>query len=279
MPKNMTDQPRYSIDDLLHLMARLRDPDTGCPWDIQQNFSSLVPFTVEEVYEVVDSIERGDYSHLGEELGDLLFQVVFYARVAEEGGCFDFAAVVDGIVRKLLARHPHVFPDGTLASTRVAGKTADEQEVKEQWEAIKADERTSKGHRRLLADIPAALPALVRAQKIQKRAAKAGFDWDTMGGVIAKIREEVEELQGAIDEGDQEHIADELGDLLFSCVNLARHAGLDSETVLRRATRKFEHRFDRMEELLESRGRAIGDCDADAQDALWREAKASLAQG
>ncbi|HHX82661.1 MAG TPA: nucleoside triphosphate pyrophosphohydrolase, partial [Pseudomonadaceae bacterium] len=171
----MSKPVRHTIDDLLQLMARLRDPQTGCPWDIRQDFASLVPFTVEEVYEVVDTIERGDYDHLGEELGDLLFQVVFYAQVAEEEGRFDFSTVVDGIVRKLLARHPHVFPDGTLASHRATAE-ADERQVKDQWEAIKAVERQSKGRSGLLADIPAALPALVRAQKIQKRAARVGFD-------------------------------------------------------------------------------------------------------
>lgn len=274
----MNDQPRYSIDDLLQLMARLRDPDTGCPWDIQQTFASLVPYTVEEVYEVVDSIERGDFDHLGEELGDLLFQVVFYARVAEEEGRFDFTVVVDGIVSKLLSRHPHVFPDGTLASRRASDEATDEGQVKEQWETIKAGERASKGHRRLLADIPTALPALVRAQKVQKRAAKAGFDWDTVAGVMAKTREEIDELQRAIKRENSHEIADELGDLLFCCVNLARHSGLDAETVLRQATLKFEGRFDHMEALLDSRGEAMANCNADTLDALWREAKARLDQ-
>jgi len=272
----MSERPHYTIDDLLTLMARLRDPDSGCPWDIRQDFISLVPFTVEEVYEVVDTIERGDYSHLGEELGDLLFQIVFYARVAEEEGRFDFASVVDGIVCKLLARHPHVFPAGTLASRRTTGG-ADEHQVKNQWEAIKAGERQSKGHSSLLADIPAALPALVRAQKIQKRAAGAGFDWTSIQGVMAKTHEEIDELQQAITAQDVTEIADELGDLLFCCVNLARHAGLDAETVLRRATLKFEGRFKCMEELLAARGETFADRDAEALDIVWREAKNLLA--
>ncbi len=269
----MAENKRHTLDDLLELMARLRDAETGCPWDLRQDFRSLTPFTVEEVYEVVDTIERGDYDHLGEELGDLLFQVVFYARVAEEQGRFDFFSVVDGIVRKLLARHPHVFPDGTLGSRRGAGDSADESEVKTQWEAIKAVERRDKGHRRLLADIPVVLPALVRAQKIQKRAAKVGFDWTAVPGVIDKLREEIAELETAIGEQSQGEVEDEMGDLLFSCVNLARHCGVDAETALRRATLKFEQRFTRMEEQAEARGESLEDCDAATQDALWREAK------
>lgn len=272
----MTEAQRYTIDDLLHLMARLRDPRAGCPWDLRQDFASLVPFTLEEVYEVVDTIERGDYDHLGEELGDLLFQVVFYARVAEEEGRFDFATVVHGIVCKLLARHPHVFPDGTLSSQRRVGEAIDDRQIKAQWETIKADERLHKGHRRLLADIPTALPALVRAQKIQKRAARAGMDWKSLDGVMAKTREEMDELQGAISAQDPAGIADELGDLLFCCVNLARHLDVDAETVLRRATGKFEQRFNCMESLLEARGETFEGQDEASLDSLWAQAKALL---
>jgi ATP diphosphatase len=269
----MSTHKRHGIDDLLYLMARLRDPVSGCPWDCEQDFRSLVPYTLEEVYEVVDTIERGDVVHLSEELGDLLFQVVFYARVAEQDGLFDFSTVVDGIVRKLLARHPHVFPDGTLESRRGPGEAPRESRVKEQWETIKQEERNSKGKGHLLADIPVALPALVRAQKIQKRVARVNFDWPDIGGVMAKTREEMAELDGALASADPDAIADEIGDLLFCCVNLARHAGFDAETLLRRSVGKFERRFNRMEDLASALGTPLGECDAKAQDSLWRAAK------
>ena len=269
----MDNHSRYGIDDLLQLMSRLRDPVSGCPWDCEQDFHSLVPFTLEEVYEVVDTIERSDFSHLSEELGDLLFQVVFYARVAEQEGLFDFSVVVDGIVRKLLARHPHVFPDGTLESRRGAGELPQESRIKEQWETIKQAGRDSKGKRHLLADIPVALPALARAQKVQKRVARVNFDWPDIGGVMAKTREELEELEVALAAADHEACGEEIGDLLFCCVNLARHAGFDAETLLRHAVRKFERRFNRMEDLAATQGASLADCDAETQDALWRSAK------
>lgn len=265
----------YDIDDLLYLMARLRDPVSGCPWDCQQDYKSLVSYTVEEVYEVVDAVERDDFAHLNEELGDLLFQVVFFARIAEQQGHFDFAAVVDGIVRKLLARHPHVFPDGSLASRRGADVVAVEEQISEQWESIKQQERHNKGHDWLLADIPTALPALMRAQKIQKRVAKVGFDWDSIDGVMAKTREEFTELEEALSRADQGAVADELGDLLFCCVNLARHAGCDAETLLRRATLKFETRFKQLVKLAAAREGSLADFDAAGLDALWREVKSS----
>lgn len=269
----MNDIRPYNIDDLLYLMARLRDPVSGCPWDCSQDYKSLVPYTIEEVYEVVDTIERNDFIHLREELGDLLFQVVFYARVAEQDGLFDFSMVVDGIVRKLLARHPHVFPAGTLDSHRSEAEQALENEIVAQWETIKQGERRNKGHSHILADIPAALPALVRAQKIQKRAAKAGFDWPDMASVFAKTREEIHELEVALDASDQDMIEDEMGDLLFCFVNLARHGGFDAETLLRRATLKFETRFSAMEELAQAAGESFADLDPDAQDQLWRQVK------
>lgn len=269
----MSTTKTYSIEDLLYLMSRLRDPLSGCPWDCAQDYKSLVPYTVEEVYEVVDTIERNDFVHLSEELGDLLFQVVFYARIAEQDGLFDFATVVDGIVHKLLARHPHVFPAGTLESSRREGEQACENEIVQQWESIKQGERRSKGHSHILADIPTALPALVRAQKIQKRAAKAGFDWPDLDAVFAKTREEIQELEQALVMSDEDMIADEMGDLLFCCVNLARHGGFDAETLLRRATLKFESRFSTMEELAEAANQSFADLDLQAQDDLWRQAK------
>lgn len=269
----MSNTRTYSIDDLLYLMSRLRDPLDGCPWDCNQDYRSLVPYTIEEVYEVVDTIERNDFIHLSEELGDLLFQVVFYARVAEQDGLFDFSTVVDGIVRKLLARHPHVFPDGTLESRRRAGVPVHENQVMTQWESIKQGERRSKGYNHLLADIPAALPALVRAQKVQKRAAKAGFDWADMSAVFAKTREEIQELEEALAGADEDRVADEMGDLLFCCVNLARHGGFDAETLLRRATLKFETRFSTMEDIAREAGRSFDSLDSTTQNDLWLKAK------
>jgi ATP diphosphatase len=265
----------YTIDDLVYLMARLRSPENGCPWDRAQDYQSIVPYTLEEVYEVVDTIERGDYGHLGEELGDLLFQVVFYARLAEEEGHFDFPSVVDGIVGKLISRHPHVFPDGTLGSTRPDGTGADETRIKETWEDIKRRERTGKGMTGHLADIPVALPALSRAQKVQKRAAKHGFDWQQAGAVIDKIREEMEELEIEMAGPDRGKLAEEMGDLLFACVNMARHLGLDAEATLRRATSKFERRYRDMESFLEQDGREMENLDPETREDYWRRAKSA----
>lgn len=269
----MTDKQRYDIDDLVYLMARLRNPADGCPWDLQQGYRSIVPYTLEEVYEVIDTIERDDYGHLGEELGDLLFQVVFYARLGEEDNRFDFGDVVHGIVDKLVVRHPHVFPDGTLSSRRQGDESVDTTAIKGTWEAIKHNERQAKGRSGDLDDIPRVLPALSRSQKIQKRAAKSGFDWKNNKDVIAKIREELAELEAEMEIGEAGKIAEEMGDLLFSCVNLARHLGVDAETGLRRATDKFENRYRRMEKLAAEKGNNLGNLDAPAQDTLWQAAK------
>src|SRR5690606_21059326 len=202
-------------------MARLRDPKSGCPWDIKQSYASIAPSTIEEAYEVVDAIEKQDYVHLKEELGDLLFQVIFYSQIGREEGRFDFAGIVSDLVAKLVRRHPHVFPDGSLHS-RVADQSSLPADVKQRWEAIKQEERASKGVKGVLADVPLNLPALTRATKLQKRAASVGFDWDDVQGPIAKVREELLEVEEALATGNQNAIAEELGDLLFAVVNISR---------------------------------------------------------
>jgi ATP diphosphatase len=260
----------YSVADLLRVMARLRDPDTGCPWDLRQDFQSIVPSTLEEAYELAAAIEHGDYPHVGEELGDVLFQVVFYARMGEERGLFDFDSVVHTLVEKLVRRHPHVFADGEIEG-RATGRTSVES-VKRSWEAIKQQERAGRAQAGTLDDIPLALPALTRAQKIQKRAAGVGFDWSEQSGVIDKLREEIAEYEVAR-QASREAQEDELGDLLFTCVNLARHAGFDAEAALRRATAKFEDRFARMERSLEAVGTTFEQADAALLDAHWEAAK------
>lgn len=265
----------YTLEDLLHLMARLRDPQYGCPWDLKQNYASIVPHTIEEAYEVADTIERGDFEHLQGELGDLLFQVVYYSQLAREEGRFEFDGVVDSITRKLIRRHPHVFPTGELYAP-VDTPSLDEAQVKSRWEEIKAEERAEKSQPEqlsLLDDVPAALPALSRAAKLQKRAATVGFDWPAALPVLDKVREELDEVLQAMADGDADALEDEIGDLLFAAVNLARHLKHDPEHALRRANRKFERRFRFIEQALRDSGRPIEDCDLDELDALWGEAK------
>ncbi|AGA72181.1 nucleoside triphosphate pyrophosphohydrolase [Pseudomonas plecoglossicida] len=265
----------YTLEDLLHLMARLRDPQYGCPWDLKQNYASIVPHTIEEAYEVADTIERGDFEHLQGELGDLLFQVVYYSQLAREEGRFEFDGVVDSITRKLIRRHPHVFPTGELYAP-VDTPSLDEAQVKSRWEEIKAEERAEKSQPEqlsLLDDVPAALPALSRAAKLQKRAATVGFDWPAALPVLDKVREELDEVLQAMADGDADALEDEIGDLLFAAVNLARHLKHDPEHALRRANRKFERRFRFIEQALRDSGRPIEDCNLDELDALWGEAK------
>ncbi|MDM9555160.1 nucleoside triphosphate pyrophosphohydrolase [Pseudomonas asiatica] len=265
----------YTLEDLLHLMARLRDPQYGCPWDLKQNYASIVPHTIEEAYEVADTIERGDFEHLQGELGDLLFQVVYYSQLAREEGRFEFDGVVDSITRKLIRRHPHVFPTGELYAP-VDTPSLDEVQVKSRWEEIKAEERAEKSQPEqlsLLDDVPAALPALSRAAKLQKRAATVGFDWPAALPVLDKVREELDEVLQAMADGDADALEDEIGDLLFAAVNLARHLKHDPEHALRRANRKFERRFRFIEQALRDSGRPIEDCNLDELDALWGEAK------
>lgn len=266
----------HTINDLIVLMSRLRDPVDGCPWDLKQTFASIVPHTLEEVYEVVDTIERQDWTHLREELGDLLFQVVFYARLAEEQGDFAFADVVHDITEKLLRRHPHVFPDGTLSSRRGAEVLSD-AEINANWEAIKRAEKTDAdevlAYRSILADVPNAMPAILRAEKLQKKAARVGFDWPETEQVWDVLHGELDELAQAAASGDAEHIEEELGDVLFSMVNLARHLKVNPETALRRANDKFTRRFGHIEQSLAAEGLAINEQPLDTLDALWRAAK------
>lgn len=261
------------IEKLLMIMQQLRDPDTGCPWDLQQDFASLLPYTLEDVYEVVDAIERADYGHLSEELGDLLFQVVFYAQIGSERGLFDMGIIIDGIAAKLLTRHPHVF------DRKGAEDKTDMQQLHTAWEVRKQQDRADKGINNLLGDIPLALPALQRAQKIQSRLARAGFDWSSASEVVAQVRAELDELEQAMQENDTGACCDELGDVLFSCVNLARHLGVDSETALRSSNLKVSQRVDWMEKNLKQRqeqwsGKTIAELEA-----LWQAAKQALKAG
>lgn len=266
----------YQLDDLLYLMQRLRDPEHGCPWDLQQDFASIAPHTIEEAYEVADAIARGDHAQLVGEVGDLLFQVVYYAQLGGEAGHFGWSDVVDGITRKLLRRHPHVFADGNLR-TPPGTLRLDEQQISRRWEQIKAEERAERAadpqQLSLLDDVPRALPALSRAQKLQKRAAANGFDWDAVGPVIDKIAEELEEVREAIGRREQQAVEEEVGDLLFAMVNLARHLQVDAETALRGGNEKFERRLRYIERQLEAAGKAFAEVGLEQLDALWDEAK------
>jgi len=251
------------IDSLLDIMARLRDPEHGCPWDRAQNFSTIAPYTIEEAYEVADAIERGDMAGLKDELGDLLLQVVFHARMAEEAGLFAFDDVANAISDKMIRRHPHVFGDVEIAS--VAAQN-------EAWEAHKAAERAASGDSQSVLDgVALAFPALLRAAKLSRRAARIGFDWPDARSVIAKINEEVAEIEAEIDAGTSaDRLEDEVGDLLFAVANLARKLDIEPETALRRATAKFERRFRQVEALAAEQGFGR---DLDALEALWRQVK------
>ncbi|MDB6048459.1 MAG: nucleoside triphosphate pyrophosphohydrolase [Pseudomonas sp.] len=266
----------HNLQDLLHLMARLRDPQFGCPWDIKQTYASIVPHTLEEAYEVADAIERGDFDHLQGELGDLLFQVVYYSQLAREEGRFEFDGVVDSITRKLIRRHPHVFPTGDLYAPLETPRL-DEAQVKQRWEEIKAEERSEKSkvpeQLSLLDDVPGALPALSRSIKLQKRTAQVGFDWPDALPVFDKVREELDEVLESMADDDTDGVAEEVGDLLFSVVNLARHLKVDPETALRAANAKFERRFRFIEQALRETRRPIENCTLEELDALWGEAK------
>ena len=257
------------IDRLLAIMARLRDPADGCPWDLEQTFATVAPYTVEESYEVADAIERGDLTDLRDELGDLLLQVVFHARMAEEKGAFDFADVATAINDKMIRRHPHVFADESYASLA---------HQKEGWEALKAAERRHKGNGRtasLLDDVPIGLPALTRAVKLSKRAAGVGFVWPSVHEVVAKLDEEVEELKAEIAAGDLGKARQEMGDVLFVVANLARTLEVDPEDALRFTNAKFARRFQYIEARLAERGLTPDESDLDEMDALWDEAKAT----
>ena len=268
--------PSRNIADLIEIMARLRTPGTGCPWDLAQDFSSIAPYTIEEAYEVADAVERGDLDDLKDELGDLLLQVVFHSRMAEEMGRFEFADVVEAITAKMIRRHPHIFADG---------QARDAAQVKLRWNDIKAEEKAERARSRgasessddagLLADVPITLPPLSRAVKLQKRAGEVGFDWNDPRAVLAKIREEIDELESelASPAPTADRIEDELGDLLFAVANLAHHLAVDPETALRRTNAKFVRRFRHIETRLAAAGQEIGETSLDAMEALWTEAK------
>jgi ATP diphosphatase len=261
-------QPSRDIVRLIEIMARLRTPGRGCPWDLAQDFSTIAPYTLEEAYEVADAIARGDLPGLKEELGDLLLQVVFHARMAEEKGAFDFGDVVEAITAKLVRRHPHVFADGPERTPQaVAGL----------WERIKAEERAQRGAAPAgtLDGVPPALPALTRALRLQEKAARVGFDWDDARAVLAKIREEVDEIAAALDQDRPDAVRTEIGDLLFAVVNLARHLHADPEGLLRLANVKFMRRFGAVERALAARGRTVQEASLAELDALWNEAKAA----
>jgi ATP diphosphatase len=270
-------KPSSDISRLLEIMAALRNPDTGCPWDQEQDFASIAPYTLEEAYEVVDAIERGDPADLKEELGDLLLQVVFHAQMAAEKGMFAFPDVVEAINRKLIRRHPHVFGDARDLSPA---------QVKMLWDEIKQEEKAERRLSReklglvaqdrdggFLGGIPTALPALTRAQKLTAKAAKVGFDWPEPSQVIDKIHEELDEVKEASSSGDRDRVEDEIGDLLFAVSNLARHYGVDPEAALRRTNAKFERRFGAIERGLGRKDRTLEQASLDEMEELWVEAK------
>jgi ATP diphosphatase len=268
--------PSRDIARLLEIMAQLRNPNGGCPWDLEQDFSTIAPYTIEEAYEVADAIARGDLDDLRDELGDLLLQVVYHARLAEEQNAFSFPDVVEAITRKMIRRHPHVFAD---ADGRLAPSG-----VKSAWERIKAEEKAERAARRpqgevahssVLSGIKAGLPALTRAMELQRKASTVGFDWNDPRAVLQKIREEADEIEAALDGADADHFTDETGDLLFALVNLARHVGADPELALRRTNAKFERRFAYIERALAAQGRSLDGASLEEMDALWNEAKAN----
>jgi ATP diphosphatase len=266
-PVRHQDTEARPVDRLLAIMARLRDPERGCPWDREQTFATIAPHTIEEAYEVADAIDRGDMAAIKDELGDLLFQVVFYAQIAHERGDFDFEQIAETISEKMIRRHPHVFGKATIESAEAQTKA---------WEEQKADERrveaAAAGRRSSVLDgVIAGLPALTRAMKLQKRAARVGFDWPSAAPVFDKIAEEAQEIAAEIDKGsDADRLEDEVGDLLFTCVNLARHLKIDPDTALRRANRKFDRRFRKIEAALAEQDRTPADASLDEMDALWR---------
>lgn len=275
-----------AIKKLLQVMAMLRDAEHGCPWDLEQTIDSLIPYTIEEVYEVVDAIERKNMVDLEDELGDLLFQVVFYSQLTRETDTFSFADVAETVTEKLIRRHPHVFSTGAIESFGKSVNLSPDQVITN-WEKIKGQEREIKRAKQQAADsdagqpeslsildeVPRALPALERARKLQKKAARAGFDWTEIAPVIAKLREELDEFEQALSEGDSNRAASELGDVFFSAVNLARHQKTEPETVLRQANLKFEDRFRWIEARLSAESRSLESCSPEELDALWAEAK------
>lgn len=293
-------QSMFQLDDLLYLMSRLRDPEYGCPWDLKQNYESIVPHTLEEAYEVADAIERGDRGDIKDELGDLLFQVIFYAQLGKEEQSFTFDDVVDGIVQKLVRRHPHIFPDGQLREFLPAGTQFSEDQIKAQWESIKQEERSLKKLQDInieatpsnkfdpkkdsvLSDVPNNLPVLNRAEKLQKRAAQHGFDWPNIRPVIEKLEEELEELKHELDQASEkqlddeyvhQRLQDEMGDVLFCCVNLSRFLKVKPEQALRSTNDKFVRRFQFIEQCLFDKGLTLDSASLEELDRVWDQAKA-----
>jgi ATP diphosphatase len=278
-------KPTSDIARLIEIMAALRTPGSGCPWDLEQNFTTIAPYTIEEAYEVADAISRGDLDDLKDELGDLLLQVVFHARMAQEQNVFAFPDVVQAITEKLIRRHPHVFGDSRGLNTG---------EVNVQWDAIKAQEKAMKAAKGAsanaggtpapesvsrrdgaLSGVPAGLPALARALKLQQKAGKVGFDWNDPKAVLAKIREETQEIEAELESGKRREIEAEIGDLMFAVVNLARHLDIDTETALRATNQKFERRFASIEDALAAQGKTPKGATLDEMDALWNQAKAA----
>ena len=261
----------YDIEDLKRLMERLRDPAYGCPWDLKQTYQSIAPFTLEECLELIDALEQSDYEHVEEELGDLLFQVIFYAQLGKEEGRFDFDSVVSGITAKLLRRHPHVFKDGELEGV-IEDRTS-MAAIKANWENTKAEERAGRSQTSVMDDVPATLGALSRAQKLQKRAATVGFDFSSASEVSACLLGEYREVEQAMASGDQNEIENELGDVLFTVVNIARHLKVDSEGALRKANRRFEARIRSAERDAADEGTSLMEESAERLDERWQKAK------
>ncbi len=271
MPDDLIHDSDGGIERLVEIMRRLRDRDTGCPWDIEQDFNSIAPYTIEEAYEVADAIERQDWAELEGELGDLLLQAVYHAQMGDEAGHFTFQSIVRNISDKMVARHPHVFGDESRE------KSADQQTA--DWEAIKAKERAGKAQKGALDGVAIGLPALLRAYKLQKRAARVGFDWPQTEQVLDKLREEAAELVEARDTLSQAEVQEEFGDLLFVMANLGRHLGLDPEAALRAANAKFTRRFEGVEARLSAMGKTPSDSTLDEMDALWEQVKLDARQG
>lgn len=267
----MTDKSQHSsqLERLLAVMARLRDPDTGCPWDKQQSFASIVPYTLEEAYELADAIEHGTMADIQDELGDLLFQVVFYAQLGKEQGDFDFAAVAATVADKLIRRHPHVFADAQIDS---------EAQLNVAWDKIKQEEKRQQGKDQddsILANVPPGMAPLMRAHKLQKRCARVGFDWPEVGPVVDKIHEEIGEVMAEVEaeQVNQDAVEEEIGDLLFAVVNLSRHLKVDAETALRKANHKFEQRFRGVEKQFKDQSQSIADASLEEMEAVWQQVK------
>lgn len=268
----------YNLADLLYLMQRLRNPETGCPWDLKQDFISVLPHTLEEAYEVADAIERQDWPHVEEELGDLLFQVIFYGQIAAERQLFNTESIIDKLVKKLIRRHPHVFPEGTLQSERDTDETPQEAQIAVSWERIKQQEKAAQNPNKpqeshLLDAVPPAFPALTRALKLQKKASKVGFDWPNIEGVFDKVNEELLELTAEIGIKDnKQRQQEELGDLLFTLVNVARHLDIDPESALRGCNTRFQQRFNQVEQQIIQQG-GWAQASAESMESAWQTAK------